>query len=176
MKVLKIAGIGLIALLLLPLIIGFTLPKSRLITEKTLIDNMYFMVLADVTNHWEEPLWNTAVDTLIQTDAVDGLDAWKEFYAAGDSALFLVQRTSDKDYIRLYIDKDGTERNYVITLVEAEEKTAVRISKEVSVKNPYQRFFYLFSDKEREKVKQYLKDLKARSVATAQESDSGDGW
>ena len=58
--------IALIIIILIPMVIGFFQPKERLIIEKVVIDKMYFFILSDITNHWEEPQWRHNIDTIIQ--------------------------------------------------------------------------------------------------------------
>ena len=55
--------IVLIIIALTPLIIGIFQPVDRLIIEKGVVDKMYFFVLGDITNHWEEPQWRQNIDT-----------------------------------------------------------------------------------------------------------------
>lgn len=178
MRAIKISLLVIVVIFISILTIGFILPKERLITEKVLIDKMYFFIVADITNHWEEPAWNNNVDTLIQIEQVDGLDAWKEYYVNGDSAMFLIQKIAETDYIRLYVDKSGRNRNCVITVVDIEGKTAVRMSEEIYEPNPLKRFYYLINDKKTERVKQYLTDLKQKSIndAASEQQDDGSEW
>lgn len=142
-----------------PFLVGLFLPKEKVIIKKAFIDKMYFFILSDITNHWEEANWRSNLDTMIQQPQVDGMDAWKEYYTNGDSVLLLTQVTSGTDYVRIIVDNDRTERARSITLVDVNGKTAVRMSEEVFTKNPLKRFFNLFDDKVAKRMDKYLLDL-----------------
>lgn len=149
----------LLLVIFTPFLIGFFLPKEKVIVKKAFIDKMYFFILSDITNHWEEAGWRTNLDTMIQQPQVDGMDAWKEYYTNGDSVFLLTQVSSGTDYVRIILDNDGTERARSITLVDVNGKTAVRMSEEVLTRNPLQRFFNLFDDKVSKRMDKYLLDL-----------------
>lgn len=160
----------------IPLVVGLFLPKERLVTETTIIDKMYFFILADITNHFEEAAWRTNVDTLIQQPEIDGQEAWKEFYTNGDSVLFTIQKTAETDYIRIIMDPDGRQRMRTITLADVRGKTAIRFSEEVLVANPFKRVYYLFNDKPTQRVKQYLVDLKEKHKTDPNAEEDNSGW
>lgn len=157
--------------ILLPLLIGFFLPKEKIIVKKAFIDKMYFFILSDITNHWEEANWRSNLDTMIQQPQVDGMDAWKEYYTNGDSVLLLTQVTSGTDYVRIIVDNDGTERARSITLVDVNGKTAVRMSEEELVKNPLKRFLNLFDDKIAKRMDKYLFDLTEKNKPQKEEQE-----
>jgi hypothetical protein len=165
--------IGLIVILLIPVIIGFFQPKDRIVTEKGVIDKMYFFVLADVTNHWEEPKWRHNIDTVVQQEVVDGQDAWMEHYTNGDTVLLVTQKTTENDYIRLIITTDGHYLNRVVTIKDFDGKTAIRISEDAYESNPVKRFFLLFNDPLQERLHQYLSDLKKKYEKEKEQGDNG---
>lgn len=175
MKALVKIVIILIIIALIPMGIGFFQPKERLIIGKGVVDKMYFYILSDITNHWEEPQWRHNIDTMIQQHVVDGQDAWMEYYTNGDSILLITQKTTETDYIRLIIDPEGRDFNRVITIVDFDGKTAVRISQESSEENPFKRFMILFNDPIEEKLQLYIADLieKNKPDPNAKEDDLG---
>ncbi len=158
-------GIIFATVLVAPLITGLFQPKERLVTEMDLIDKMYFFILADITNHWEEPAWRHDLDTMIQKDVVDGQDAWMEFYTNGDSVLLITQKTTETDYIRIIHKPDGHQLMRIITIADYQGKTAIRMSEEVYEANPFKRFIYLFADPTRKRIQNYLYDLKEKNKA-----------
>jgi hypothetical protein len=157
-------------LVLIPFIIGFFLPKERLVVRMAMIDQPYYIILGDITNHWEEPAWHHDVDTLVQKESIDGQDCWMEDYTNGDSVMLITQKLGDKDYIRLIINPDGHEFNRNITLAEVNEKTAMRISEEVYEPNPVNRFINLFHDTKAIRIEHYLSDLKEKNKPAADEA------
>ncbi len=165
-----------IAIVLSPLIIGLFLPKERLITKKAFIDKMYFFILSDITNHFEEPSWRTNLDTMLQKPQVDGMDAWMEYYHNGDSILLLTQVTSGTDYIRLVTDNNGEQHARSIVLVDVKGKTAIRMSEEVIENNPIKRFLNLFNDKTAERLDLYLKDLTEKHKPKEGEEENNAGF
>jgi len=155
--------IVLIIIILIPFTIGFFQPKDRVIMEKTVIDKMYFYILGDVTNHWEEPQWRNNIDTMIQHQVVDGQDAWMEYYTNGDSVLLITQKTTETDYIRLILTPNGQSLNRIITIADFDGKTAIRFTEEAYEANPFKRFMLLINDPIRERIKLYLGDLKEKN-------------
>ncbi|MFA6401824.1 MAG: hypothetical protein WCX31_09400 [Salinivirgaceae bacterium] len=151
----------IIALILgaIPFAIGLTQPKERLITEMAVIDKMYYFIIADITNHWEEPAWRHDLDTMIQQQVVDGQDAWMENYTNGDSVLLITQKIAETDYIRIIHRPDGKQLMRIITVADFKGKTAIRMSEEDFVTNPYKRFMYLVNDPIRKRIQNYLTDL-----------------
>lgn len=172
----KILIISLVILILAsPFIIGSFVPKEKIVTEKAFIDKMYFFILADITNHWEEPSWRHDIDTMIQQQQMDGADAWKEYYTNGDSVLLMTQVTAETDYIRIIIDKDGHSLMRSIMLVDVQGKTAVRMSEEIYMKSSLKRFFSLFNDTSSDHLVNYLNDLKEKNKPT-EGTDSDGNW
>jgi len=155
--------IALIIIILIPFGIGFFQPKDRVVMEKAVIDKMYFYILGDITNHWEEPQWRNDIDTLIQQQVIDGQDAWMEYYKNGDSVLLITQKTAETDYIRLILNPDGQSLNRIITIADFDGKTAIRYTEEASEKNPFKRFMLLINDPIRERAKLYLVNLKEKN-------------
>ncbi len=147
----------------LPFIIGAFLPKERLVVRMTMIDVMYFQILSDISNHWEEPSWRPNIDTLIQKESVDGQDCWMEYYTNGDSVKLITQRLGENDYVRLIVKPDGTELNRSITLADVNGKTAIRFSEETYEPNPLKRFIRLFNDHDAKRIEAYLNDLKEKN-------------
>ncbi len=170
----KTLGI-LVMLIASPLLVGLFLPKEKIVTEKAFIDKMYFFILADITNHWEEPAWRNNLDTMVQVDQIDGMDAWKEYYTNGDSVLLMTQVTAATDYIRIIVDNDGKERMRSIMLVDVQGKTAIRMSEEIIENNPIKRFIGLFNDNTQEDLQLYLTNLVEKNKPQEQE-DSDDTW
>lgn len=166
----------LIAIILIPLIIGFFQPKERIISEKGVIDKMYFFILSDITNHWEEPQWRNNIDTIIQQEVIDGQDAWMEYYINGDSVLLITQKTTETDYIRLILDPEGEYYNRVITIKDFDGKTAIRITEESSEGNPFKRFMILLKDPLKEKLELYLSDLKEKNKPDPNAEEDDSGW
>lgn len=172
----KVYSILLILIIASPLIIGLFLPKDRVVDEKILIDKMYFFILSDVTNHWEESAWRTNIDTMIQKEQMDGLDAWMEYYQEGDSVLLLTQLTAENDYIRIIVDPNGHQRTRSITLVDVMGKTAIRMLEEVHTPNPLERFIQLFVDAPRNRVQTYLYDLAEKNKVDPNAEEESMGW
>jgi hypothetical protein len=156
-------------IILIPFIVGFFLPKERLVVRMTMIDQPYYVILGDITNHWEEPAWHHDIDTLIQKESVDGLDCWMEYYNNGDSVMLLNQKLSDKDYIRIIVSPDGREFNRNITLADVNEKTAIRISEEIYEGNPLNRFLNLFYDTRAIHIEKYLSELREKNKPATDE-------
>lgn len=154
--------IVLIIIILTPFVIGLFQPKERLIVEKGVIDKMYFFILGDITNHWEEPQWRHDIDTIVQHEVIDGQDAWMEYYNNGDSVLLITQKTTETDYIRLIVPPEGDHLNRVITIADYNGKTAIRFTEEAVEYNPYKRFMIMIKDPVRERVENYLYDLKEK--------------
>lgn len=170
----KIVLIAILVVIIgVPIIIGSFLPKEKIVTEKTFIDKMYFFILADITNHWEEPSWRTEIDTMIQAQEIDGMDVWKEYYTNGDSVLLMTQVTGNTDYIRIIVDKDGRHRMRSIMLVDVSGKTAIRMSEEIFTGSPIKRFFSLFNDTSSDHLKAYLRDLKEKNKPKDTDSNEG---
>lgn len=170
----KIILVAILVIIIgVPMIIGSFLPKEKIVTEKTFIDKMYFFILADITNHWEEPSWRTELDTMIQAPEIDGMDVWKEFYTNGDSIQLMTQVTGNTDYIRIIVDKDGRHRMRSIMLVDVSGKTAIRMSEEIFTGGPYKRFFSLFNDTSSDHLKTYLADLKEKNKPKDTEDNQG---
>jgi len=153
----------ILSVVIIPLGIGLFQPKERIVVEKGIIDKMYFFILSDVTNHWEEPKWRQNIDTIIQQEAIDGQDAWVEHYTNGDTILLITQKTTENDYIRLFLGKDGNYHNRVITIKDYNGKTAIRITEEAIENNPFKRFMLLFKDPVKERLKLYISDLKEKN-------------
>jgi len=156
-----------------PVIIGSFLPKEKIVTEKTFIDKMYFFILADITNHWEEPMWRHELDTMLHVPEIDGMDVWKEYYKNGDSVLLMTQVTGQTDYIRIIVDNDGRYRMRSIMLVDVQGKTAIRMSEEIYTGNPIKRFISLFNDTSSDHLKAYLADLKEKNKPKEIENKEG---
>jgi hypothetical protein len=175
MKLITKILIGLAVLALSPIVIGMFQPKEKVLMDKVMIDKMYFFILGDITNHWEEPSWRTDIDTLIQQEDIDGQAAWKEFYTNGDSVTLITLQAGQKDYIRMIVDPDGRYRNRAITLVDIQGKTAIRISEEVYEANPLKRFMYMFNDPRQQHLTNYVIDLaeKNKPDPNAEENQYG---
>lgn len=176
MKTILKVIIALIFIIIIPIIIGSFLPKDRVIVEKTVIEKMYFFILGDITNHWEEPQWRSNIDTIIQQKVVDGQDAWMEYYTNGDSILLITQKTTETDYIRLIITPHGENLNRVITVADFEGKTAVRFTEEAFEPNPIKRFMILFNDPVRNRIQLYLSDLKEKNRPDPNADSNDAGW
>jgi hypothetical protein len=163
MKTISKILIAVAIIIAIPFIVGFCLPKERIVVRMTMIDQSYYMILADISNHWEEPAWRPNIDTLIQKESIDGQDCWMEYYTNGDSVKLITQRLGENDYVRLIVKPDGRELNRSITLADVNGKTAIRISEEVYEPNPVKRFLNLFNDTEAARIEQYLLDLKTKN-------------
>ena len=146
------------------------------IVEKTVIEKMYFFILGDITNHWEEPIWRHNIDTIIQHEVIDGQDAWMEYYTNGDSILLITQKTTETDYIRLIITPHGNHLNRVITIVDFEGKTAIRVTEEAYEANPIKRFMILFNDPVQKRIQLYLSDLKEKNKPDPNADSNDAGW
>ncbi len=173
----KILYTILLLVLLSPLVVGLILPKERVVSDSVLINKMYFFVLSDVANHYEESAWRSNIDTLMPRGQIDGQEAWVEYYTNGDSVVWKVQRLSETDYVRVIIKPDGHECMRGITIADVQGRTAVRYSEEVYETNPLKRFATLFKDKDQERAHQYLFDLaeKHKPDPNAPEEDNM-GW
>lgn len=169
----KIIILVIAVILISPIILGYCLPKDRVVEEKALIDKMYYFILADVTNHWEESSWRTNIDTIMEKPPVDGLDAWMEYYHNGDSVLLLTQLTAENDYIRIIVDPDGFQRTRSITIIDVTGRTAIRVSEEIHTPNPFTRIKYLFNDEPYNRITTFLSDLNIKNEATEEDNN---GW
>lgn len=169
-----LSAVAIVALL--PVLIGLCLPKERQVMKGKVVDQMYFMVLANITNHWEEPSWRHNLDTMIQREAIDGQDCWVEYYTNGDSIKMLTQTQSEFDYVRRIIMPDGRELLRNITLADIDGKTGVRMIEEVSEGDPLKRFAALFSDPVAKRLEQYLTDLQEKAIQQNEEMGSDEGF
>ncbi|MCQ2374744.1 MAG: hypothetical protein MJ069_02440 [Salinivirgaceae bacterium] len=182
MKLISKVIVGLAILVCIPFIVGFCLPKDRVVDARIMIDQMYFEVLSNVSNHWEEPIWRTEVDSMVELEQIDARDVWMEYYTNGDSVKLQTQSLGEFDYIRMIICPDGTELNRNITLVNLEDaegnmRTVVRYVEEVHVTDPLKRFVNLFNDKYEKRAHRYLFDLKNRGIQQKQEMEEmNSGW
>jgi len=165
--------IALFLITIIPLTIGLFQPKERILVEKTVIEKMYFYILSDITNHWEEPQWRQNIDTIVQHEVIDGQDAWMEYYTNGDSVLLITQKTTETDYIRLILRPDGRSLNRVITIADFQGKTAIRITEEAYESNPFKRFMLLINDPIKERIHLYLIDLKEKNKPDPNAVDEG---
>lgn len=166
----------LIIVLITPVIIGLFQPKERLLIEKAVIDKMYFYILSDITNHWDEPQWRHNIDTILQHEVVDGQDAWLEYYTNGDSVLLITQKTTETDYIRLILTPKGKHLNRVITIADFDGKTAIRVSEEAYEANPIKRFLILINDPIKNQIQQYLADLQEKNKPDPNADNNSAGW
>ena len=175
-KILAVVLCAIAIIALLPVIIGLCLPRERQVMKGQMIDQMYFMVLGNISNHWEEPSWRSNLDTMIQRDAIDGQDCWVEYYTNGDSIVLLTQTMGEFDYVRRMIQPDGRELLRNITLADVEGKTAVRMIEEVSESDPLKRFARIFHDPVASRMEQYLSDLKEKAIQQNEEMESDEGF
>ncbi|MDA3891203.1 MAG: hypothetical protein PF517_06010 [Salinivirgaceae bacterium] len=173
MKLVIKAIAALIIIVLIPMLIGFLQPKERLVIEKAVVDKMYFFILGDITNHWEESQWRNNIDTIVQYRVIDGQDAWMEYYNNGDSVLLITQKTTETDYIRLILNPSGEQLNRVITIADYNGKTAIRFTEEALENNPFKRFMLLIKDPIRDRIVAYLDDLKGKYKADSNEEEDG---
>ena len=141
-----------------------------------LIDQMYFMVLGNVSNHWEEPSWRHNLDTMIQRESVDGQDCWVEYYTNGDSIVLLTQNLGEFDYVRRVIRPDGRELLRNITLADVNGQTAVRLIVEDYEPDPLKRFARFIYDPVASRMEQYLSDLKEKGMQQNAEMGSEEGF
>lgn len=169
-KILAIIAI----VLLLPVLIGFFLPREKQIKRGAMIDQMYFYVLGNISNHWEEPSWRHNLDTMIQRESVNGQDCWVEYYTNGDSVTLVTETLGEFDYIRWIQRPDGHDLLRSIVLADVEGKTAVRMVEESYEPDPIKRFIALFSDPTEKRLEQYLSDLKEKAIKQNEEMGSGD--
>jgi hypothetical protein len=176
MKLIAKILIAVAVIALLPVIIGMFMPREREVVRVKGIDQMYFMVLANVTNHWEEASWRHNLDTMIQRESVDGQDCWVEYYKNGDSIVMLTQNMGEFDYVRRMIRPDGRELLRSITLADVEGKTAVRMIEEDYESDPLKRFVRIFSDPVAKRVDEYLSDLQEKAIQQNEEMGSSDDF
>jgi hypothetical protein len=163
MKYLKKIIFALLILLIIITIGGLFLPKERMATSKTIVDKIYFFVMSDISNHYNEASWRSDLDTVIQKEDMDGLQVWMEKYTNGDSALIKTLKTTEADLVREVIEPFGKDRLRVIQLKDfGGTKTAIKMSEEIVIGNPITRILYLFDDKSEIFVNQYLKDLRTK--------------
>lgn len=141
-----------------PFAIGFFLPGIETTSKITVIDQPYFQVLADITNHFEAKLWRTDLDTIYQTNDIDGYETWVEKYTSGDSVFLKINKVTEFDLICLEVDNFNHELSRNVTLKDINGKTAVKISKETYIGGPFRRFFALFTGSD-QFVKTYINDL-----------------
>ena len=173
MKLLAKILIPIAILAIVPVLIGMFMPRDRQVMRGIVIDQMYFMVLGNVTNHWEEPSWRSNLDTMIQRESIDGQDCWVEYYTNGDSIVLLTQTMGEFDYVRRAIKPDGRELLRNITLADIEGRTAVRMIEEDSEGDPLKRFMRIFHDPVAARMEQYLSDLKEKGIQQNEEMMSG---
>lgn len=159
-------------LALVPVIIGISLPAERQVERKIKIDQMYFFVLGNITNHYEESSWRHNLDTMIQQENVDGQDCWMEYYTNGDSVKLLTQTVGEFDYVRRIVRPDGHELTRSITLADVDGATFVRMVEEVYEPDPLKRFVNKISDPVKKRVEQYLSDLKEQGIRQNEEMDN----
>lgn len=176
MKLLAKILIAVAIIALLPVIIGLGMPSERQLMKGMLIDQMYFMVLGNVSNHWEEPSWRHNLDTMIQRESVDGQDCWVEYYTNGDSIVLLTQNLGEFDYVRRVIRPDGRELLRNITLADVNGQTAVRLIVEDYEPDPLKRFARFIYDPVASRMEQYLSDLKEKGMQQNAEMGSEEGF
>ena len=176
MKLLAKILIAVAIIALLPVIIGLGMPSERQLMKGMLIDQMYFMVLGNVSNHWEEPSWRHNLDTMIQRESVDGQDCWVEYYTNGDSIVLLTQNLGEFDYVRRVIRPDGRELLRNITLADVNGQTAVRLIVEDYEPDPLKRFARFIYDPVASRMEQYLSDLKEKGIQQNAEMGSEEGF
>ena len=112
-------------------------------------------MLYEVITHYEESAWRTDIDTIIQHPSIDGQEAWVEHFKDGDTVLWMVQRLSEKDYVRIIFDPHGKQLMRSITIADVNGKTAIRYLEETYEPNPIKRFLTLFKNTEQDRAKQY---------------------
>ncbi len=162
--------------IIIPVIIGLCLPREKQVMRGIVIDQMYFYVLGNISNHWEEPAWRHNLDTMIQLENPDGQDSWMEYYTNGDSVKLVTETLGEFDYIRWIISPDGHELLRSIVLADIEGKTAVRMVEEAYEPDPLRRFIALFSDPTANRLEQYLYDLKEITLKQKEEMGSNDDF
>ncbi|MBO4603203.1 MAG: hypothetical protein J5651_08580 [Salinivirgaceae bacterium] len=174
MKLITKILVAVAIVLLLPVLIGFFLPRERQIERRDVIDQMYFYVLGNITNHWEEASWRHNLDTMIQVENPDGRDTWVEYYTNGDSVKLVTETVGESDYIRWIVRPDGRELLRSIVLHDYEGRTAIRMVEESYEPDPIKRFMALISDPTAKRIEEYLSDLKAKAIQQNEEMNSGD--
>lgn len=175
MKLVTKILVAVALLALVPVVIGSFMPRERQVMKGMVVDQMYFMVLGNITNHWEEPMWRHNLDTMIQKADVDGRECWMEYYTNGDSLQLVTQNLGEFDYIRFILRPDGKELLRGITLADIEGRTAIRMYEEVSESDPLKRFATLFYDPVSDRIEQYLMDLKEKAIQQNEEMGGEDG-
>lgn len=175
MKLVTKILVAVAILAIIPVAVGLFLPKERQVMRGMVIDQMYFMVLGNISNHWDEPSWRHNLDTMIQKESIDGQDCWMEYYTNGDSIMLLTQTLGEFDYVRRMIQANGNELTRSITLADYNGATVVRIVEEVYEPDPLKRFTALFSDPVKKRVEQYLSDLKEKAIKQNEEMGDDDG-
>ena len=164
--------IGLAILLFIILAIGFSLPAERMVSKKAIYNKIYFFILADVSNHFNEASWRTDIDTVIQQEDIDGLRVWLEKYTNGDSLLLKTLKITEADLIRETIEKRGKNRLRIIQLKDVDgRRTAIKMTEEIIIRNPFKRLLYLVNDKSGDFCEQYLRDLKTKYENQGEDED-----
>ncbi len=163
MKIITKVLLAVIFLFIVLLIVGYSLPGEKIVSKIIAVDKIYFFVMADVGCHYNEASWRSDLDTIIQKEDRDGLQVWVEKYVNGDSLLLKTIKITEFDLVRESIESQGKNRLRVIQLKDLDGKTtAIKMSEEVIIKNPFKRLWYLFNDKSSEFVDNYLQDLKSK--------------
>lgn len=176
MRILLNIVFGLLILSILAIITGFFLPREKMATGKTIVDKIYFFVMADISNHYNEASWRSDLDTVIQQEDMDGLQVWMEKYTNGDSALIKTLRITEADLVREIMEPNGKDRLRVIQLKDfGGTKTAIKMSEEIILNNPIKRIIYFFDDRYDLFVNQYLKDLRTK-YKNEPEEEFGDDY
>lgn len=175
MKLVTKILVAVALLALVPVVIGLCLPAERQVMRGIKIDQMYFFVLGNISNHWEEPSWRHNLDSMIQKESIDGQDCWMEYYTNGDSIMLLTQTLGEFDYVRRMVQPNGNELTRSITLADYNGATVVRMVEEVNEPDPLKRFVALFSDPVKKRIEQYLSDLKEKGIKQNEEMSGEDG-
>ncbi len=169
MKLVTKILVAVAILAIIPVAVGLFLPKERQVMRGMVIDQMYFMVLGNISNHWDEPSWRHNLDTMIQQDNVDGQECWMEYYSNGDSLKLVTQNLGEFDYVRLIVRPDGKALLRGITLADVEGRTAIRMYEEDYEADPLRRFMALIKDPVADRIERYLSDLKEKSIQQNEE-------
>ena len=168
--------IVIIILLLAGYLTGYFLPKDATIRKEKIINKPSFFVWAAITNHYEETLWRTDLDTTEQLEDKDGLPFWKEKYVNGDS-LFLVTTTevNNRLIVRNVVNSDIYEGTmFIINISSVEGGTKITYIEERNINKPIYRLINYFKDPS-EKLQKYLDDLANKFEKEAEEENSS-GW
>jgi len=177
MKILIKTSAFILFLLTVVILVSFFLPKEKTTVNQITIDKPFFLVWAAITNHYEEPMWRTDLDTVIQLEERDTDPVWREFFNSGDSITWqITTEVSNKLLVRQIVDDlkyEGTM--WAVNIMSGKDGTILRIVEEQHVNKPLCRYKYITTPHDLD-VKLYLTNLINKFSQEEQEDENAYGW